>query len=619
MELSPQQQQAVHHIGAPALVVAGAGSGKTRTLTAKIAYLIEQGFSSDRILAITFTNKAAQEMKDRLTRITGLSLTHFPWVRTYHSACLMILKAHAHLVGLNSRIQILTPYQQEKIIKEILVSSNVDKKHTGMVQSMISNAKNAGDPSSFLAQRRQAIPIRLTDVYDRYEAELKAMNAVDFDNILLLTRDILRDNETVRNHYQNHFQYILVDEYQDSNNLQEELTRLLLGSGNLFCVGDDWQAIYGFRGSNVDHFLAFSKQYENAQIYRLEENYRSANEIVQLANGLIQNNPDKMDKHCFSQKTGAEIQILSFYDEYEEARWTTKKMEKLHDLGIPYDRMAVIYRTRFCSLAYEKAFRNRRIPYRMIGGKGFFERKEILDLNAYLAASTFPRDDVSFERIINTPRRGIGPKMLKRIGDVRTGDMGLQDAVREMIAQRIMAPKVHGALTDLIALMDAIRDLPPDAALQTVIERTGYMDYLKSYAKGDTPEYTAKCENIDQLMYTASEADSIPQYLEEAALIREDKTDADDPDIGVNLLTIHSAKGLEYKVVCIGGCEEHLFPHWKCMETEKELQEERRLMYVAMTRAEQFLYLTHANFRKRQYTMRSRFIDEVEAASERLI
>ncbi|MFH1156374.1 MAG: ATP-dependent helicase [Pseudomonadota bacterium] len=619
MELSEEQQAAVRHTGSPALVVAGAGSGKTRTLIAKIMHLIETGFDPERILAITFTNKAADEMKKRLYQMTGMGYARFPWVRTYHSACLIILKKHCHLLGYTMPIQICTVYHQQKLVTEVCVNLNIDKKNASNLLSAISRAKNSGNPEKYIDQRPRMGGIRVADIFSAYEEKLRLANSVDFDNILLKARDILRDHADVRDYYRTLFTHILVDEYQDTNNLQEELTRLLLGDhGNLFCVGDDWQAVYGFRGSNVDHFLKFSGAYENARIFRLEQNYRSANEIVQAANGLIDFNADKMEKKCFSKKRGGSVEIHDFFTEDEEAQWVSMRLKALNSqgMGIAWDKIAVVYRTKFCSLAFEKAFRTYRIPYRLMGGQGFFERAEILDINSYLNAAVFPDDDVSFERIINTPKRAIGPAMIKKIGMTRSVGAGLQEAARAVVRERVLTPKVHESLSSLLDLLDTIRTLGPALAIDTVVAATDYYTYLKKQAKSDG-EFISKKENLEQLRYSALQKSTIHEYLEEAALIREDKDDDEDSKNGVALLTIHSAKGLEFDTVFVVGCEEKLFPHWRSIDAgEKALQEERRLMYVAMTRAERFLYLSHASYRKGQFSVKSRFIDQIEECLE---
>jgi len=616
MELSPQQKEAVHHTGSPALVVAGAGSGKTRTLTAKFSHLVNQGLDPKRILAITFTNKAADEMKSRLIKMTGLDYRAFQWVRTYHSACLMILKQHCQKLGYVLPLQVLSVYQQDKLATELCVKNNIEKKQADRILTAISRAKNSGNPGKYLDTRTSLFSIHIKDLFDQYEDRLKEMNGVDFDNILLKTRDLLRDHKNVREFYQTYFSYILVDEYQDTNNLQDDLTSLLLGSHrNLFCVGDDWQAVYGFRGSNVNHFLGFSEKYKDAKIFRLEENYRSADEIVQVANDLIDYNPDKMDKKCFSRKKGGVVEIYDFLSDSHEAEWVARRIKGMNrqNLGIGYDKMAVVYRTKFCSLPFEKIFRAYRIPYSLKGSQGFFERMEILDINSYLSAAFFPNDDVSFERVLNTPKRGIGPALVKKMADMRSSGVSLQDAARIMVKDRVLTKKIHEGLSALLDILDEIVDLQPVRAMETVLEKTGYMTYLEKKTK--TPEeYISKKENIEQLIYSAKSKETLLEYLEEAALIREDKEDEEDKDSsGVSLLTIHSAKGLEFDTVFIVGCEERLFPHWRSIDAgDSALFEERRLMYVAMTRAERFLYLTHANYRKGEFSTRSRFIDQIQ-------
>ncbi|MDL2268911.1 UvrD-helicase domain-containing protein [Desulfosarcina sp. OttesenSCG-928-A07] len=612
MDLSPQQQSAVAHTGSPVLVAAGAGSGKTRTLTAKIAHLVENGMPPERILAITFTNKAADEMKSRLLQMTGFGASRFPWVRTYHSACLQILKTHASLLGYQTPLQILTAYHQLKTIREILLGLNFDKKHAGAVLGQISNAKNTGNPGTYFDAHPRYSTIRLMDIYVRYEAVLKAANAVDFDNILLLTRDLLKNHADIRERYQNYFHYILCDEYQDTNDLNEEITGLLLKDGNLFAVGDDWQSIYSFRMSNVSHFLAFQKKYPGARIFRLEQNYRSADEIVQLGNHVIGYNKNRMDKTCFSDHRGGVVEIHTFDSDQDEARWVTEKIRGLARMQVPLDKVAVLYRTKFCSLPFEQAFRRSQIPYQMLGGRGFFERMEILDLNCYLMAAVFPKDDTAFERILNTPKRGIGPGTVKKIGQMREPGMSLQDAARKAVAQRILTPKLYTALTSLLSVLEEIRDMPPGPAIVHVLEQTGYMDFLEAYTRTNAMDLTARRENIEQLIHSASQKDSLAAYLEETSLVREDKEDDGENSRGVNLSTVHAAKGLEFHTVFVVGCEEQLFPHWRSMENEADLEEERRLMYVAVTRAARCLFITSADFRKGQYNRPSRFLHELE-------
>ncbi len=613
MKLSPQQRKAVDFEGAPTLVISGAGSGKTTVLTNKIVRLIEKGYDSERILAITFTNKAANEMKSRLVELTGLPIESFPWVRTYHSACFRILRIRCPLLGYSTPLQIYAAYQQQKLIKDIILGMNFDKKHVPAVLAQISRAKNSGNPLRYFDQKPRVSHIRLAEVYERYEKELRAQNAVDFDNILVLTRDLLQKHQDVREFYQNLFQYVLCDEYQDTNPLQAILTDLFVKNGKLFCVGDDWQSIYRFRGSDIDQFLSFPKKYKDAKIFRLEQNYRSADEIVQIANDLIQHNRHKMDKKCFSEKQGGTVELHKFYDEGQEARWVGRKLQALVSMGIPFERMAVLYRTKFCSLAFEKTFRNFDIPYQMMGSKGFFERKEIMDINCYLKSAIFPKDEASFERIINIPKRGIGPGTLKKIGEVRSKGMSLQDATRKVLAERVMSPKIHKTLSHVIQVLDEISVMPPDIAIHKILSEFSYLQYLEKYSKSNSTDYDARKENIDELLYTASKKQSLLDYLEEVDLIKEDKDEEDeeDYDSGVKLSTVHASKGLEYYVVFIVGCEEDLFPHWKSKDSEMDLQEERRLMYVAVTRAEKYLFVSHSTFRRGQSCRVSRFWKEI--------
>ncbi len=613
MKLTQAQQDAVAHQGGPALVTAGAGSGKTRTLTAKIAHLIDQGCRPERILAITFTNKAADEMKHRLVTLTGLSEYRFPWVRTYHSACFRIPSIYGYLLGYETPLQIYDTYHQRETLKAVLRDMNLDKKILPAVMAEISRAKNSGDPVAYFDAKPYVSYARMADLFPLYENALKQKNAVDFDNILLLVRDILRRYEDVRRKYQESFDFILVDEYQDTNNIQEELTGLLCRGDNLFCVGDDWQAIYSFRGSNINHFLSFERRYANARVFRLEQNFRSADEIVRLANYLIDYNDGKMEKECFSDRQGGVVEIHEFDDEVEEAGWVADKIHALHDAGVPYQSMAVLYRTKFTSLFFEHRLREAGIPYQLLGDRGFFDRKEILDINSYILAAVFNKDDTAFERIINTPRRGIGPKTLANITRLRSDGMSVQDAARRAVAEKLLSDRIYKGLKELLALLDDIRSLAPERAIEEVLSRTSYLDYIKQYADANSMDYTAKIENIEQLIYAASRKETLVEYLEEAALIREDKENEEEEGAGgVNLSTIHSAKGLEFHVVFVAGCEENLFPHWKSLEMPDDLQEERRLMYVAMTRAEQHLFFTCTDFRKGQFNRRSRFLFEIE-------
>jgi DNA helicase-2/ATP-dependent DNA helicase PcrA len=480
------------------------------------------------------------------------------------------------------------------------------------VLGQISNAKNSGHPGAYFDSHPRQGNIRLADVYQRYEEKLKAANAVDFDNILLLTRNLLRDHADIRQRYQAEFRYILCDEYQDTNDLNEEITALLLKDGNLFAVGDDWQSIYSFRMSNVSHFLSFKKKYTGARISGWSRTTALLTRSYSWATGSSVTMKAAWKRPAFrTRKAGWWRPMNLLPTRRRPAGWRTRFAAWLR-MNIPYEKMAVLYRTKFCSLPFEQAFRRAHIPYHMMGGKGFFDRVEILDLNCYITAAVFDKDDTAFERVLNTPKRGIGPGTVKKISQMRSGSMSLKEAARQAVAERVLTPKLYNGLKALLALLDEIRDLAPDEAIRRTIARTGYMDHLENYTRSNSMDFTARQENIDQLIHAAAQKETIVDYLEEAALVREDKDDEEE-SAGVNLSTVHGAKGLEFHTVFVIGCEEQLFPHWRSMDNADDLEEERRLMYVAVTRAERCLFITSANFRKGQFNPRSRFLEEIDS------
>jgi len=600
-----QQKKAVEHLGSPALVIAGAGSGKTRTLTAKINYLIKsKKFAPERILAITFTNKAADEMKSRLVELTGLRLNRFPWVRTCHSLCFQILKDHYSLLDYEFHPQIYAEYQQQKMIEEILLNLNLDKKNARVVKLQISKGITSGNPI-FLG-------IRLVDIYNIYEKELIIRNAVDFDSLLLTARNLLTDHKNIRKQYQELFQYVLVDEYQDTNNIQEELTRLFMKNGNLFCVGDDWQAIYSFRGSNVNNFLSFPERFEGVKVFPLEQNFRSNDKIVQVANNLIKYNGKKMEKKCFSEKSGGLIELFDFHDETQEANWIAKKIKTILKKGMSIQDIAVLYRTSICSFSIELSFRSHGLPFQLLGGKGFYDRKEIKDIISYITSAIFEKDNVSFERILNTPKRGIGSGTIKKICKMKAKNMSLQDSARLALDQKILSKKLNEQLKNVFQLIDDIKGMKPDDAIREVINRVNYFEYLLNNSKGNSMDYDARLENIEQLVYSASKKNTIVEFLEEAALIKVDQDDSEKKKKGVILSTIHASKGLEYEVVFLIGCEEGVLPHYKSMTSVLDIEEERRLMYVAITRAKRYLYISYSKYRKGNFNQKSRFLNEIE-------
>lgn len=614
-QLSPSQQAAVTYVSSPTIVTAGAGSGKTRTLTTKIAHLVNDlGYSPDRILAITFTNKAAAEMKSRLQRATQRPANDFPWVRTFHSACFKILKAHCELLGYQKPLMIHDDSQQKTHLKKVLAELNLDKKYLYGAGSMISHAKNSGDPQKFLNLHGK-LPRKL-EIYRKYNEMLEQNNSVDFDDILLLTRDLLIKFPEIRDRYQNSFDYILVDEFQDSNDIQNQIIDLLLRDGRLTVVGDDYQSIYKFRGADPFHFINFPRKYSDARIFKLEENYRSTTEIVAASDALIANNSQRMEKTCFSRRKGELIHVKSLPTDDAEAAWVAKKCwEYAGYKKIPMQEIAILYRTKFTSLPFERALRSERLPYNMVGAQGFFQRREVQDLNAYLISAVNVRDDVSFERIINVPKRGIGPGALKKIFAAKERDMSLQDACRKALRRNILPKKAMVELDKLLSFIEAIGKEKPDTALRKVVMEMEYGEYIKSIAENEE-DVISRMENIKQMIYDASQKDSIASYLEDAALIRDDQDTADKKN-GIRLSTIHAAKGLEFKVVFVVALEEGILPHGRSFDARDEkkhdegIEEERRLMYVAMTRASDYLHLTSSRTRRGEATIESRFLDEI--------
>jgi len=619
--LSPVQEAAVRWVSSPAIVTAGAGSGKTRTLTHKIAYLVnELTLDPARILAITFTNKAAAEMKGRLEEITGRPIADFPWVRTFHSACFRILKEHCHLLGYRTPLSIHDDSQQKTHLKKVLAEFNLDKKFLPGAVSMISHAKSSADPLNYL-QLHGKLP-RKREIYCRYNELLERSNAVDFDDILLLTRDLFARFPEVRKRYQENFQYILIDEFQDTNNIQNEIVDLLLRDGRLTVVGDDYQRIYQFRGAEPLHFIRFPEKHPDAKVFKLEENFRSTAQIVTASDTLIANNVRRMEKTCFSGRQGELIRVIEFPDEAAEAKWVAGTCRSYASYeGVRLEEIAILFRTKFTSLPFERALRFEGIPYTMAGAQGFFQRREIQDLNAYLLSAANPHDEIAFERIINVPKRGIGPGALKKIQLCKEPNLSLQEAAWRCLKNRMLPPKTATALQTLLQFLETLASEKPATAISRVLAEMGYEEHLRATAD-NLEDFENRLDNIREMAFDASRKDSLEAYLEDAALLREDQ-DLTDTQTGVKLSTIHAAKGLEFKVVFVVALEEGILPHHRSMTQKRAtddqaydagLEEERRLMYVAMTRASDHLHLTRAEFRRNEYMEPSRFLQELPQA-----
>jgi DNA helicase II / ATP-dependent DNA helicase PcrA len=553
IRLSPAQEAAVRYTSSPTIVSAGAGSGKTRTLTSKIAYLVnELGYNPGKILAITFTNKAASEMKSRLEQATGRPVASFPWVRTFHSACFRILKEHCDLLGYHKPLLIHDESKQKSHLKKVLADLNLDKTYINAAARMISSAKSSGDPQRYLAEHGR-LPRKL-EAYRMYNDLLERSNSVDFDDILLLTRDLLSKFPEIRSRYRDFFDYVLIDEFQDSNDIQNHIVDLLVRDGRLTVVGDDYQSIYKFRGADPCHFINFPRKYSDAMMFKLEENYRSTAQIVSGSDALIAFNPHRIEKKCFSRREGQPIKVHAFPNEEAEAAWVADKCYQYAQYQkVPLERIAILYRTKFTSLPFERALRFAKVPYTMVGAQGFFQRKEVQDINSYLMCGVNPKDDVSFERIINVPKRSIGPGAIKKILANASHQLALQDASMKAIEDKILPKKSAVALEKLLIFLRSLKNEKPGAAIQRVMDEMEYAEHIGSYAESDD-DRESRLENIRQMVFDASRKETVADYLEDAALIRDDQ-ETTDKGHGIRLSTIHAAKGLEFHVVFVVALE----------------------------------------------------------------
>jgi len=613
--LSQAQAAAVKHVDGPALICSGAGAGKTSTIVAKFEYLVKSaGFDPQRILCITFTNKAANELKARLIQSTGRAAADFPWVRTFHSAMLQILKVHAGSIGFKTPITIYDGSDQHVLIKDIIENTfGMDGKYARAVKAHIGRAKNSVNPDSYIRSVREFRKLDL--IYDQYNRRLRQLNAVDFDDILTHAQDLLRRVPEVRRKYRELFQYILLDEHQDSNAVQNAIIKLLVNNGNITVVGDFSQSIYSFRGAEPSYFVQFPKEYEGTRIFLLEQNYRSTAPIVDLGNEIIGFNDEEIKKNCFSTRPGKTPSVRAFENAYFEARWVAEKCRSYHWDGIEYDQMAVLYRTSFISRIIEKAFNEVGVPYKLVGGISFFERREIKDLVGYLTCAVNPRDDIAFERILNVPKRGIGKKSVQKIRDIDLPGGSLLDKAPIAIQKKLGLKKAAEGIGQVLAILERIRGMSPKEALETVIEMTRFDEHLETYATETENGLVARLENVRELVSIAEGKGSVEEFLEDCALRTEDEDD-EEKDRGVRLSTIHAAKGLEFDTVFLVGCEHNVLPHWRSVEEDGDrpsgkVEEERRLFYVACTRAGRNLHISYANSRQNKWSGISPFLEEL--------
>ena len=627
--LNPAQIDAVTHPGGPILVVAGAGSGKTRVLTHRIAYLIDElGISPFALLAITFTNKAAQEMKHRVGALVG-PVAEKMWVSTFHSACARILRYESEAIGFPSSFTIYDQADSVRLTSTILRSRNYDikKMPPRSVHAAISGAKNEMiGVSQYRDMAANIYERRIGEVYEEYQQHLRRAGAMDFDDLLGTTVDLFRRDPVMLDRYRRRFEHVLVDEYQDTNRVQNELV-LMLGQEhrNVFVVGDADQSVYRFRGADIRNILDFERAFEDATVVLLEQNYRSTQRILSAANAVIANNLGRKPKNLWSDKSNGEpIVRYQATDEYDEARWVVREAYRLHeDEQHRWDEMAIFYRTNAQSRVVEELLVEAGIPYQLIGGTRFYDRREVKDALAYLRVTVNPGDAVSLRRALNTPKRGVGDGSVAKL-ETWAGAHGLtlMDALEHTAEAGVKGRALNGIAAFIKVIHDAREQLDrgPAAVLEHVLETSGYLDQLEAEAASETTGDTevsvqaqGRLENLDELVSVATECDDMNDFLEQVSLV----SDTDDltDDSMLTLMTLHSAKGLEYPVVFLVGMEDGVFPHFRSLTEPDELEEERRLAYVGITRAQQRLYLTHAWSRQifgtTQYNPPSRFLEEI--------
>ena len=620
--LNPVQREAVLHDSGPLLIVAGAGSGKTRVLTHRIAHLVRaRGVSPFSILAITFTNKAADEMKGRVAALVG-PVAQRMWVSTFHSACVRILRRDGPRLGYRSSFTIYDEADATRLTSYVLRDLDIDAKKfpPRTVHGAISAAKNElVDAAAYAARARTVYERRMADVYVEYQRRLRAASAMDFDDLLTVTVELLKAEPEVLAQYQQRFTHILVDEYQDTNRAQNELV-LLLGQAhrNVCVVGDSDQSVYRFRGADIRNILEFEEAYPDATTIVLEQNYRSTQTILDAANAVIANNALRKPKALWTEQVGGEV--ISRYhaeDEHDEAVWVGNEMLRLHDRhDARWGEMAVFYRTNAQSRVLEEQLVRRNIPYKVVGGTRFYDRREVKDLLAYLRAVANPSDEVSLKRVVNVPKRGVGDTSIARLdGWAAANGTTFAEALGSGEAAGVTG-RALGGIQELRGLLEELRGLvaegaSPEKLLSEVVDRTGYGHELE--AEG-TVEAAGRLENVAELLGVASEHESLDSFLEAVSLVS-DADELDGDDSRAVLMTLHTAKGLEFPAVFVIGLEEGVFPHLRSLGEPAELEEERRLCYVGITRAQRRLYLSHAWCRtlwgSTQYNPPSRFLSEI--------
>lgn len=631
-KLNEQQKEGVFTTEGAVLILAGAGSGKTGVLTHRIAHLIDDlGVNSYNILAITFTNKAAKEMKERVDRLVGMGADS-AWIMTFHAACVRILRRYICRIGYDNNFTIYDTDDQKSVIKDILKRKNLDPKQykDRTILSVISNAKdNLISPDDmYQSSGGNYNTMKTAEIYREYQEQLKKNNAVDFDDIIGLTVKLFNEDKEVLRYYQERFRYIMVDEYQDTNRAQFNLIRLLAGGyGNLCVVGDDDQSIYKFRGADINNILDFEKYFNDAKIIKLEQNYRSTQNILDVANEVIKNNAGRKDKRLWtSVKDGTKVIFNVYENGYEEARGIAEDIahRHLHD-GKDYSDFAILYRTNAQSRSLEEKLIEKNIPYRIYGGINFYARREIKDILAYLKTIDNARDNLAVKRILNVPKRGIGAASVAKVDDYAyendiTFYVALRQAKEVSGLQRAVS-KVEGFVTQIEVLKSKSQYIGVGKLIEEIIETVGYSDYIDAESESDE-QATERRQNIDELISKAVQYEetvdepSLSGFLEEVALVA-DIDNLDENNDMVSLMTIHSAKGLEFPIVYLAGMEDGLFPSYMSISTgdESDIEEERRLCYVGITRAKETLIMSAARMRtvrgETQMNRTSRFVREI--------
>jgi DNA helicase-2/ATP-dependent DNA helicase PcrA len=638
-ELNPSQREAVAATEGPVLVVAGAGSGKTRVLTHRVAHLIRDlGVSPYSILAITFTNKAANEMKERVGRLVG-GVSRGMWVSTFHSACVRILRRDASVLGYKSAFTIYDDLDSRRMVEWCVRDLDLDPKRFPPkgIRAAISNAKNElVDYESFAAQGTGLYHDKVSDVYRLYQQRLLEASAMDFDDLLMITVELFGAFPKVLEHYQSRFEYILVDEYQDTNRAQYRLVQLLAGKHrNLCVVGDSDQSIYAFRGADIRNILEFERDYPDARVIVLDRNYRSTQTILDAANAVIGNNTGRKPKHLWTDLgTGDPVTVYRAEDEHDEAAFIAEHLGALEDDGLRLSDSAIFYRTHAQARVLEEVLVRYGVPYQVIGGPKFYDRREVKDVMAYLKAIVNPADPVAMKRIVNVPKRGIGDTSVGHVDRIAEAEgISFYDALTRAGGNPRLTPRAANSIAEFVALMNLLVGAAADgprAALQAVLDDTGYVDDLE---REGSIEALSRVENLKELLSVATEFEEsgpladlgeerwegldgmrrLELFLETTALVSD--VDALEESGAVTMMTLHNAKGLEFPVVFIAGLEEGVFPHMRSLGDPAQLEEERRLAYVGITRAKRRLFLTHATTRNlfgaTNYNSPSRFFGEI--------